>query len=138
MYMTMIDAVILNSPSCGLRRKKDRLQHFVFFFFSPHAYWLSVYTHIPVWCINISTEQYNITRTSISLPVPDIGGAKHSVTHASLYSYQSESIIFQIYLEMPQGPSCIARKFSKFTFRGIARNILVLVLYELNVCTMRD
>ena len=28
-----------------------------------------------------------------------------------------------ITIEVPQGQSCIARKFSKFNFRGIARNI---------------
>ena len=39
------------------------------------------------------------------------------------YTVPKASILSELYLEVPYGPSCIERKFSRFIFWGTAQNI---------------
>ena len=47
----------------------------------------------------------------------------YSITFAALHTVIKVSTISELYLEVPQGQSCISRKFSNFNFQAIARNI---------------
>ena len=79
-----------------------------------------LYCVLYVWCLRWPALSWLLGRGA---PFLSYSGRRLTSSDSLTSTLTNESIISELWLEVPQGRSCISLKFSKFIFWGIARNI---------------